>query len=77
MAIAGCLGALAFTGVGVGTGMALADQPHMQNALNDLDAAQNRLQIALPDKGGHRDAAINLVQQAISETNLGIQAGGG
>jgi len=47
----------------------------MQNALNDLNAAQNQLQIAIPDKAGHRVNAINLVGQAINEVNLGIQAG--
>jgi hypothetical protein len=77
LAVAGCLGAIVFTGIGVGAGFAAADQPHMQNALNDLNAAENQLQIATPDKAGHRVNAINLVQQAINETNLGIQAGGG
>jgi hypothetical protein len=75
LAALGSLCALVFTGVGIGAGVALADQPHMQNALGDLDAAQSELQIALPDKGGHRVNAINLIGQAISEVNLGIQAG--
>jgi hypothetical protein len=30
-----------------------------------------------PDKGGHRDAAINLTQQAIEQVNLGIQYAAG
>lgn len=77
LAVVGSLGAILFTGVGVGTGIAMADQPHMQRALDALNVAQNQLQIAAPDKGGHRVNAINLVQQAINETNLGIQAGGG
>jgi riboflavin biosynthesis pyrimidine reductase len=75
LAVVGSLCAMVLTGVGVGVGVALADQPHMQNALNDLNAAQNQLQIAIPDKAGHRVNAINLVQQAINEVNLGIQAG--
>jgi hypothetical protein len=75
LAVVGSLSAMVFTGVGVGAGVALADQPHMQNALNNLNAAQYQLQIALPDKAGHRVNAINLVQQAINEVNLGIQAG--
>ena len=75
LAVAASIGGVVLTGLGVGTGLALADQPHMQNALNDLNGAQNQLQIALPDKGGHRVNAINLVQQAINEVNLGIQAG--
>jgi hypothetical protein len=48
-----------------------------KRALDAMNVAQNQLQIAAPDKGGHRVNAINLVQQAIDETNLGIQAGGG
>ncbi|WP_158083894.1 hypothetical protein [Mycobacterium sp. AT1] len=40
------------TAAGVGAGIAIADQPHMQNA-------------------------INLVNQAINEVNLGIQVGNG
>lgn len=77
LAVAGCLGAMVFTGLGVGAGIAVADQPHMQQALDALNAAQNQLQIATPDKAGHRLNALNLVRQAINETNLGIQAGGG
>jgi hypothetical protein len=75
LVVVGSLSAMVLLGVGVGAGVAIADQPHMQNALNDLNAAQNQLQIAIPDKAGHRVNAINLVQQAISEVNLGIQAG--
>ena len=75
LAVAASIGGVVIAGLGVGTGLALADQPHMQNALNDLNAAQNQLQIAIPDKAGHRVNAINLVQQAINEVNLGIQAG--
>jgi hypothetical protein len=75
LAVLGSLCALVFTGVGIGAGVAVADQPHMQNALNDLNAAQGELQIALHDKGGHRENALGLIQQAISEVNLGIQVG--
>ena len=31
------------------------------------------LQTADPDKGGHRDIAMNLVQQAIDQVNQGIE----
>ncbi|MCV7227296.1 hypothetical protein H7J73_14775 [Mycolicibacterium komossense] len=77
MFVIGTLGALVFTGIGVGTGVAIADQPHMENALHDLQTAQSQLQVAEPDKGGHRDNAINLVNQAINEVNLGIQFANG
>jgi hypothetical protein len=57
------------------TGVAWAYQGHMHAALNALTRAQTQLQAAIPDKEGHRENAMRLVQQAISETNLGIQAG--
>jgi hypothetical protein len=56
-------------------GYAIAAQPHMMNALHALQRADNELQSALPDKGGHRVNAINLVNQAIGEVNAGIVAG--
>lgn len=62
-------------GIGLGTGIASAVQTHMWNALNDLNAASAQLQMALPDKGGHRVNAINLVSQAIGEVKAGIAAG--
>ena len=58
LVVLGLMCATAFTAVDVGAGVAIADQPHMQNALHDLGlllAAQ--LQIAEPDKGGHRDTS--------------------
>lgn len=73
LALIGVVGALTFTAAGVGA--AYAFQPHMVNAGDDLRAAQEQLQQASPDKAGHRVNAINLVQQAINEVNLGIQAG--
>lgn len=57
------------------TGAAWAYQTHMYTALNALNRANTALNNAIPDKAGHRENAIHLVQQAISETNLGIQAG--
>jgi hypothetical protein len=53
------------------------DQPHMQAALNSLNNALNNLKSAEADKGGHRANAMRLVNQAITEVNLGIQAGEG
>lgn len=77
LALAAAVSALLFTGAGVGAGLAYAEQTHMANALGDLNAAQSELQAALPDKAGHRVAAIGLVDQAINQVNLGIQAGAG
>ena len=52
-----------------------AAQPHMNRALSDLQAALNQLQVAIPDKGGHRVKAIALVKEAIDETSAGMAAG--
>jgi len=58
-----------------GFGVGRADQPHMQRALADLQSARAELDTAMADKGGHRVAAIRLVDQAIDEVRLGIDAG--
>jgi len=50
-------------------------QPHMQAALKALNNARNQLQNAVPDKAGHREKAIGLVGQAITQVQEGIQAG--
>jgi hypothetical protein len=71
----GLLMAAAFTTLGAGT--AFAYQEHMFNARNNLQQALTELQQAEPDKGGHRDVAINLTQQAIGQVNLGIQFAAG
>lgn len=50
-----------------------ADQPHMQAALDALRTAQSELHKADADKGGHRVKAEQLVHDAISEVEKGIQ----
>jgi hypothetical protein len=57
----------------VGAGTALAVQGHMVNARSYLNSALRELNMATPDKGGHRANAINLVKQAIYQVNIGIQ----
>lgn len=47
-------------------------QPHMNAALTELQAARGELQAAVSDKGGHRVNAIRLVDDAINETQAGI-----
>lgn len=72
--------ALVLTGALLGgalTGVAMANQPHMENALSDLNAAKNQLSVAVADKGGHRDNALNLVNQAICQVQAGIAYAGG
>ena len=51
-----------------------AGQPNMQEALGQLRAARASLQRAVPDKAGHRDRAIALVDQAIAQVQAGIAA---
>ena len=53
-------------------GRASADQPRMHAALEHLRAARAELDKATPDKGGHREAAIKLVNDAIAQVEAGI-----
>ena len=57
------------------TGTAFAYQGHMWNALHALENAKGQLESATPDKDGHRENAIGLVDQAIDQVNVGIQVG--
>jgi hypothetical protein len=50
-----------------------ADQPHMEAARDHLHQARASLDRAEPNKGGHRERAIELVDQAINEVNAGIE----
>jgi hypothetical protein len=61
-------------GIGACVG-ATAAQPHMENALDSLRSARSELIASTPNKGGHRERAIQLVNQAIDETNAGINFG--
>lgn len=65
--------ALAFV---VGTGQistASADeQPVMQTALQNLEAALEALKKADQDKGGHRAKAVDLTKKAIEQVKKGI-----
>lgn len=58
--------------LGVAVGRATADQPHMQNAKAALNTALAELQLAEANKGGHRDRAIELVNEALTQVQLGI-----
>jgi hypothetical protein len=68
---------LAFSAVGAAFWIALAAgcasaQPHMQSALDHLTAARSELEAATPNKGGHREQAIELVDQAIRQVEMGM-----
>jgi hypothetical protein len=56
----------------LGVGYALGAQPHMDAALVLLQNARGELQAATPNKGGHREAAIRLIDQAIVQMREGI-----
>lgn len=58
--------------MGIGATIAMASQPHMVSARADLNSALAQLNQAVPDKGGHRNNAISLVNQAIQQVNAGI-----
>jgi hypothetical protein len=64
------IGATAF-----GVSSTIAAQPHMTDALNELQTALSQLNDAIPDKDGHRVEAISLVKQAITQTTEGLAAG--
>jgi hypothetical protein len=56
----------------LGIGYALGAQPHMDAALGLLQNARAELNASEPNKGGHREAAIALVDQAIGQVRAGI-----
>ncbi len=69
------IGAMLFIGLLLGsvvTAYAFERQPHMQMALGALNRAAAQLNVAQRDKGGHRAAAYNLVEQAIGQVRAGI-----
>ncbi len=56
----------------MGIGYAIGAQPHMTASISLLQSARAELAAATPNKGGHRERAIGLVDQAISEVRAGI-----
>ena len=56
----------------LGIGYAIGAQPHMQETVALLQNARSELTAAIPNKGGHRERALALIDQAISEVNAGI-----
>jgi len=70
-------GAAALPAAGLVASSAIAFEPNMQRALQALQNAHAALQAAVPNKGGHRERAIGLVEQAINEVRAGIAYSGG
>jgi hypothetical protein len=56
-------------------GVAVGAQPHMEAALAALENAKTELAVAEHNKGGHRDRAIKLVNDAIHQVREGIRVG--
>ena len=53
-------------------GYALGAQPHMVQVIAILQSARAELARAEPNKRGHRERAIGLIDQAIAEVRAGI-----
>jgi hypothetical protein len=48
-------------------------QPHMVEAIRLLRGARAELEAAVPNKGGHREIAIERTDEAIEQTAKGIE----
>lgn len=72
LAVLAAGGAMAAGLIGTAT-EAEAYQGNMERAVSSLYSALASLRESTPDKGGHRVKAMNLVQQAITETQAGIE----
>jgi hypothetical protein len=61
----------------MGIGYAIGAQPHMNESIALLQSARGELQASTPNKGGHRERAMGLIDQAIGEVRAGIAFAGG
>ena len=62
---------------GMGIGYAIGAQPHMSESIALLQSARAELAAATPNKGGHRERGLALIDQAIAEVRAGIAFAGG
>jgi len=53
-------------------GYATGAQPHMEATIGLLQKARAELAAATPNKGGHRERALGLIDQAIEQVREGI-----
>jgi len=58
-------------------GVVIGAQPHMTNAMQALQTARSELQMAALVGSGHRARAIDLVDRAINQVQLGINYAAG
>ena len=56
----------------MGIGYAIGAQPHMGETVTLLQSARAELAAATPNKGGHRERALGLIDQAIGEVRAGM-----
>jgi hypothetical protein len=61
----------------IGIGYAIGAQPHMTETIAILQSARSELAAATPNKGGHRERALGLIDQAIGEVRAGMAFAGG
>ncbi|MFG1302108.1 hypothetical protein V5F49_20170 [Xanthobacter sp. V3C-3] len=64
--------AAGITAVAASAGGAQAYQGNMERAIGELETALRSLREATPDKGGHRERAMELIRQAMNEVQAGI-----
>ena len=60
----------------MGIGYAIGAQPHMTASIGLLQSARTELGASTPNKGGHREKAMSLIDQAIGEVRAGIAFAG-
>jgi hypothetical protein len=72
-AAAAVTGVAAIGMLGASAKSAEAYQGNMERALSSLYQALGSLRESTPNKGGYRARAMDLVQQAISETQAGVE----
>lgn len=60
----------------MGIGYAIGAQPHMSAGITLLQSARAEIVAATPNKGGHRERAIGLIDQAIGEVRAGMAYAG-
>jgi hypothetical protein len=56
----------------IGVGYAIGAQPHMTQTITLLQSARAELAQATPNKGGHRERALGLIDQATDEVRAGM-----
>jgi DNA integrity scanning protein DisA with diadenylate cyclase activity len=59
--------------IGCTASICAADEPRMRAALEHLKEAREQLEKATPNKGGHREKAIEHVNHAIEQVERGIK----